>query len=236
MWNINKDTNKWSLTSDSLPKDTFDLLKQELSKLRFYSKCLSGATYIPMNDTNNIYDILGRYTPKNWYINSPYSITPIPPQHAEVISITTSDSYYTKYLSEYGLTLKNLFTPDRLIKDSINNYIYVDVATTTSMDNLGQVVVGLIIDGVTLKEGHRVLVKDQTTNEVLSNAIDPNTYFQSNFYVVQDLGLTIEYQYYDNTNGIYIYKNNTLIRESDLDIYEDCVRYSISVKLGTVNI
>ena len=38
--------------------------------------------------------------------------------------------FYDKYLPEYGLTLKNLFTPTRLIKDSLNNYIYVDVATT----------------------------------------------------------------------------------------------------------
>ena len=93
MWIINKDTSKWSLTTDSLPKETFDVLKQELSKLRFYSKCLSGATYIPMIDTNNIYDILGHYSPRNWYVSSPYSVTPIPPEHPYVISITTSNDY-----------------------------------------------------------------------------------------------------------------------------------------------
>jgi len=235
MWNINKDTNKWTLATDAISKDTFDTLKQELSKLRFYSECLSGATYIPMNTTDDIYDILGHYQPRNWYISSPYSVTPIPPQHPYVISSTNSSDYYTRYLSEYGLTLKNLFTPNRLIKDSINNYIYVDVATTTALENLGQVVIGLTIDGVRLKEGHRVLVKDQQTNVVLSNMIDPNTYFQGNYYVVEDLGLTIEYRYYDETNGIYIYKGNQLVRESDLDLYEDCVRFSISVKLGTTN-
>lgn len=235
MWNINKDTNKWTLATDAISKDTFDLLKQELSKLRFYSNCLSGATYIPMNTTDDIYDILGHYQPRNWYISSPYSVTPIPPQHPYVISLTNSSDYYTRYLSEYGLTLKNLFTPNRLIKDSINNYIYVDVATTVALENLGQVVIGLTIDGVRLKEGHRVLVKDQQTNVVLSNMIDPSTYFQGNYYVVEDLGLTIEYRYYDETNGIYIYKANQLVRESDLDLYEDCVRFSISVKLGTSN-
>lgn len=235
MWNINSDTNKWSLSNDLLPLDTFNLLKQDLSKLRFYSKCLSGATFIPMNNTDDIYDILGSYTPKNWYINSPYSVTPIPTQHAAVISSTTSGDYYTKYLDEYGLTLKNLFTPDRLIKDSINNYIYVDVTTTSSLNNIGQVAVGLIIDDVFLIEGHRVLVKDQKTNIVLSYLIDPNTYFQGNYHIVNDLGLTIEYQYYDETNGIYVYKNNTLVRGTDLDAYENCVRYSIATKLGTVN-
>jgi hypothetical protein len=235
MWNINKDTNKWSLSTDALSKDTFDLLKQELSKLRFYSKCLSGATYIPMNNTTNIYDILGEYHPRNWYVSSPYSVTPIPPQYASVISLTNSGDYYTKYLGEYGLTLKNLFTPTRLIEDSINNYIYVDVATTNSLDNIGQVVVGLTIDDIRLKEGHRVLVKDQQTNIVLSNIVDPNTYFTGNYYIVEDLGLTIEYRYYNESNGIYVYKGNQLVRESDLDQYEDCVRFSISVKMGSLN-
>ncbi len=235
MWNINKDTSKWSMTTDSLPKDTFDVLKQELSKLRFYSKCLSGATFIPMNNVDDVYDILGQYEPKNWYVSSPYSVTSIPPQYASAISSTSSTEYYTKYLGEYGLTLKNLFTPTKLIKDSINNYIYVDVATIVSLDNIGETVIGLTIDGVRLKEGHRVLVKNQKTNVVLSNVIDPSTYFQSNYYVVEDLGLTIEYEYYNEDNGVYIFKNNVLVRESDLDSYETCMRYSISVKLGVIN-
>lgn len=235
MWIINKDTSKWSLTTDSLPKETFDVLKQELSKLRFYSKCLSGATYIPMIDTNNIYDILGHYSPRNWYVSSPYSVTPIPPEHPYVISITTSNDYYVKYLSEYGLTLKNLFTPNRLINDSIDNYLYVDVATTEQLDNINQTIIGLTIDGVRLKDGHQVLVKDQKTNVVLSYLIDPATYFQGNYTVVEDLGLTIEYQYYNEENGIYKYTNNKLVRESDLDDYLNCVRYSVCVKLGDTN-
>lgn len=238
MWIVDKDNGKWSLVGDSLPKETFDVLKQELSKIRFYSKCLSGATYLPINNFDNVYDILSNDDPKNWYISvigSPYSISIIPPQHATPITSTSSAEYYDKYVREYGMTLKNLFTPNRLIKDSINNFVYVDVATTEHLTNLGQTVINLTIDGIRLKEGHRVLVKDQKSSVVLPISTDPNSYFISNYYVVQNLGLTIEYEFYNSDNGIYIYKNNKLVRESDLDNYDDCVRYSISVKLGNTN-
>lgn len=234
MWEINNDTKKWSLSTDEISKDSFDVLKQEMSKLRFYSKCLSGSSYLPMNDSDSIYDILDYYEPKNWYISSPYSSTPIPSQYASPVSATNSSTYYDKYLGEYGLTLKNLYTPDKLIKDSINNYLYVDVATTEPII-LGQIKIGLSIDGVFLKSGHRVLVKDQITNVVLSNSIDPNVYFKGQYIIINNYGLTIEYQYYNESNGIYIYKNNILTREPDLDTYENCIRYSISVKLGDIN-
>ena len=239
MWIINSDNSKWSLVGDSLPKDTFDVLKQELSKIRLYSKCLSGATYLPVNDFDNIYDILNVEYPKNWYVSvlgSPYSISPIPSEYASPITSTSSEEYYDKYNREYGMSLKNLFTPTRLIKDSINNFVYVDVATLdTETITLGQTVVGLMIDGVRLKEGHRVLVKNQKSSVVLPTSTDPDTYFTCNYYVVTSVGLTTEYEFYNSDNGIYIYKANKLVRESDLDVYDDCVRYSIFVKLGDTN-
>jgi len=235
MWIFNKDYNKWVITEDQLAKSNFDYLKQELVSTRYYSKCLSGATYLPINNVDNIYDILGEYETRNWYIDSSgsqYSYTAIP-QNASPINGITSNNYYTKYLSEYGLTLKNLFTPDRLIKDSIN-YLYVDVATIEEI-NLSSKYTNLIIDGVKLLNGHRVLVKDQISTETLPFDTDPNTYFKGNYTLVQDYGATIEYSYYNSENGIYVFNNGYLTKTDDLSLYEDCIRYSVSVKLGTIN-
>lgn len=235
MWIFNKDYNKWVITEDQLTKSNFDYLKQELVSTRYYSKCLSGATYLPINSVDNIYDILGEYEPRNWYIDSSgsqYSYTSIP-QNASPINGITSNDYYTKYLSEYGLTLKNLFTPDRLIKDSVN-YLYVDVATTEQI-NLSTKYTNLIIDGIKLLNGHRLLVKDQISTETLPFDVDPNTYFKGDYTLVQDYGATIEYSYYNSENGVYIYNNGILTKTNDLSLYEDCVRYSLSVKLGIIN-
>jgi hypothetical protein len=237
MWTYNSNYNKWSSTDDKLIKSDFDYLKQELVSTRFYAKSLSGATYLPINGTDNVYDILGDYKQRNWYIStlgSPYSITTIPSQHATPIDDNTSYDYYTKYLSEYGLTLKNLFTPNRLIKDSMNNYNYVDVATTDLLD-LSINDVNLIIDGIKLINGQKVLVKDQVSNITLLNTIDPNTYFTGNYTIIQDLGGTVEYQYYNEENGIYYFSDGSLIRDIDLDDYKKCIRYSVSVKLGNTN-
>jgi hypothetical protein len=238
MWTYNTDYSKWYANDDSISKNDFDYLKQELKSTRFYSRCLSGATYLPVNNLNNIYDILGDYKQRTWYIStlgSQYSVTTIPPQHASPIDLNTSNDYYTKYLSEYGLTLKNLFTPYRLIKDSSKNFYYVDVATDGQID-LTTITKDYYIDGVKLLNGHRVLVKDQKISVVLLNSADPNTYFTGQYSILQDLGGTIEYEYYSEENGIYLYKDGELVRENDLDDYTRCVRYSVSVKLGNTNI
>ncbi len=240
MWKYNSDYNKWFATEDSISKFNFDYLKQELKLTRFYSRCLSGATYLPINNFENIYDILTSYQRRNWYISSDpttgsiYSYTSIPSRDATPIDKNSMDDYYDKYLAEYGLTLKNLFTPQRLIKDSAKNFYYVDVATTETID-LNNITVNYVIDDVKLVDGHRVLVKDQKTNVVLLATEDPNLYFTGNYTIAQNLGATIEYQYYDESNGIYIYQNGSLIRESDLSEYAQCVRYGVSVKMGTVN-
>jgi hypothetical protein len=237
MWTYNTDYRKWYANDDSILKDDFDYLKQELRSTRLYSRCLSGATYLPVNNLNNIYDILGDYKQRTWYIStlgSQYSVTTIPPQHASPIDLNTSNDYYTKYLSEYGLTLKNLFTPYRLIKDSSKNFYYVDVATDGQID-LTTITKDYYIDGVKLLNGHRVLVKDQKLSVVLLNSADPNTYFTGQYSILQDLGGTIEYEYYSEENGIYLYRDGELVRENDLDDYDRCVRYSVSVKLGNTN-
>jgi hypothetical protein len=238
MWIFDSDNNKWIASDDRLKLENFEFLKQELSAVRFYSKCLSGTTYLPVNDLNDIYDILGTYQPRNWYISvlgSQYSNTLIPSKNPSPITSTNSSDYYTKYISEYGLTLKNLFTPDRLIKDSIKNYIYVDVASNSQIDDLMDVFTNRIIDGVRLKNGHRVLIKDQKLTVVLSNSIDPESYFKGSYEIVENLGTTIEYRYFSDENGIYIYQNGLLIKEEDLSNYEDCIRFSVIVKLGDTN-
>jgi len=238
MWTFNTDYNKWVTTNDLLSKSNFDYLKQELDSTRFYSKCLSGATYLPVNNLDNIYDILGEYEPRNWFISlagSQYSNAVIPALNASPINQVSEYDYYQKYVSEYGLTLKNLFTPDRLIKDSIKNYIYVDVATIGQIVNLNEVFTNLTIDGIRLINGHRLLVKDQMSITVLPFDTDPNTYFKGPYYVVQDYGTTIEYKFYNSENGIYLFNNNRLTKTDDLSLYDDCIRYSVSVKLGTTN-
>ena len=239
MWSYNSDLKKWYSTQDNLLQDTFEFTVQELSATRYYSKCLSGATYLPINNFDNLYDILNDYKPRNWYIGingSNYTNSAIPAQHPVEITEDTSQEYYEKYLSEYGLTLKNLFTPKRLIKDQLKNFVYVDVATTISIDNLAAFYNVLAIDGVILKEGQRVLVKNQISQETLSALVDPEVYFPGTYSIIANFGATIQYQYYDSSNGIYKFTNNLLIKETDLDDYENCKRYSIMVKEGVSNV
>ena len=235
MWNFNSDINKWLSYKDELTLDNYNFYKQELQSVRLYSKCLSGATFLPLNDTENIYDVLGEYEQRNWYISpedSPYTRTAIPPQFAKPIGFTSSYEFYTKYISEYGLTLKNHFTPNRLIREFARNYIEVDVATTTQID---LTVNPEIIDGVKLLPGHRVLVKDQRSTVNLLNTENPEDFIISDFEVFEDLGATIEYIYYDETNGIYEYDGELLVRNNFLDDYRNCLRMSVLVKLGEFN-
>jgi hypothetical protein len=239
MWTYNSDLNNWSNLQDKLEISDFDLFKQELSSYRLYSKCLSGASYIPIKGTNDIYDILS-HNPldKTWYISitgSQYSNTLIPTSNPEPINSDSSFDYYKRNNTEYSLTLKNLFTPNRLIKDSLKNYIEVDVATTEELFDLLQNVPNRIIDGVRLIEGHRVLVKNQKTRIVLPNTVDPNTFFLGRFEIIEEIGLNIEYSFYNEQNGIYTYINNNLIKSDELDDYDTCVRYSVIPKLGELN-
>jgi len=238
MWIYDSDYNRWVETDDKLNIETFEFLKQELSSYRFYSKCLSGATFLTTKSLDSIYDVLSSYQPRNWYINSvdiPYSNSPIPPEFATPINESSSFDYYDRSLSEYGLTLKNLFTPNRFIKDQLKNYVYVDVATVEELNDIFDISENSVIDGVKLKDGHRVLVKDQKSTVVLPSSTDPETYFQGNYYVVQNAGSTIEYEFYNEFNGIYRLSGGILVRESDLDDYQNCVRYSVVAKMGDVN-
>lgn len=237
MWEYNNDYKKWFSKEDSLTKYDFDYLKQELKSTRLYSRCLSGSSYLDINDLNNIYDFVDSDLQKNWYISadpingSPYSYTSIPYEKAYPID-KSSLLDYEKYIYDYGLTIKNLFTPNRLINNSFNNFKTVDVATIEQI-NFNDLPNPLIIDDIKIINGHRILVKNQITSITLLNDVNPDEYFIGNYTIVQNLGNTTEYQYYNEENGIYKYNNGELIREDDLDEYVKCFNYSVLVKMGT---
>ncbi len=238
MWSQNFDTKKYTRKQDSLNKNDYEFLKQELEKTRYYSKCLHGTTYIPINRLNDVFDILNHTNEDSYFVGhstSQYS----PPVVAFPYDISIDNSTiesYKKYKAEYGHTLKNLFTPDKIINESVNNFVYVDLATTDVIPGgITGEKINLIIDGIKAKEGHRILVKSQKTYITLNNSIDPETYFNGNYYINKSDVLNTEYYFYNSENGIYIFLNKRLIRETDLNNYEDCIRYSIGCKLGIAN-
>ena len=251
-WSRNVDTGKWTSASDVLKKSDFDALAQDVKTYRFYQKCLSGSTYVGINtpitgsgSLNNVYDILNiSATPSSYYFDylgtSPLNyvqpfIGTFPMNPSQIISTSSLASWTDRILPEYNHTLKNLFTPERLIKDQKENLFYVDVATTTILDNLGQVVPNLVIDDVIIKEGHRVLVKDQITKVSIPTSTNPDNFFFGYYEVDSVVGTITTYRIPTSDNGIYIYKNRKLERTTELDTYEDILRYSICVKLGTTN-
>jgi hypothetical protein len=261
MWKFNSEKNKWESTVDSLTYEDFNFYEQQSEFLRFYSNALSGATYVPATDLGNIYEIIGSYKPRNWYIGldgSPYSNSLIPSTFAEKINATSSKDFYEKSLTEYGLTLKSLFSPKRLIDEAHKNYIEVDLATTESLDIIdggvntlpaaGQLIAApitnnttttpvnnILIDGFPLRNGMKFLVKDQKTRIVLSNTIDPNVYFLGEYKILRILGSTIEYEYYNELNGIYQVSGGDIFRTTDLLDYSSSNKFSVVVKMGAVN-
>ena len=237
MWIKNDDTLKWESRTDRVVTDNYLFIRQELSSTRFYSKFLSGSTYVPINNTDDIYDILGKWRPRTWYVSSldsVYSKSLVPARNPESINISSSYDYYTRYLSEYGLTLKNHFTPRRLMGDSLKNTLHVDAATTDILD-LNSVYINLFIDGVVLKKGNKVLVKNQVTFETIDTSVDPNDYFEGNYYLTADIGGARQYSYYNSDNGIYIFDGSRLVRDTVFDDYSNCIRASVYIASGTLN-
>lgn len=224
MWNLNSDTDKWVKKSDTLSKENYDYLKQDLQKVRLWSKCLSGSTYISINNLNDIYEVLN-YKKEFTQIDG---MLATPNNYSE---------FYDKYLKDSAFTLKSLFTTSKLIKDQLKNYLLVDVATTEKINISNPI---YVLDGIILKEGHRILVKDQISEITLSSSIDPIDYFSntlkvSNYYQIDNVGGNITYNYYNSENGIYKIISNKLVLQSDLDDYNDSYKYSISVKMGDIN-
>lgn len=239
MWSFDKDNNIWINDEDLLDVDVYEHYKQSYDSVLYYSKCLSGAIYYYVNDIEDIYDSLSFDINKWWYISLTYSVTSVPQQFACAIDSSTVDEYYNKYLEEYGFTLKAHFTPKRLINESLNNLKYVDVATTDFINLNVTYKNNLYIDGVFIKNGHRILVKDQKTYVTLQNTVDPETYFYpKNYYIVENpnnVANETTYYYYNEYNGIYRYENGKLIKEDDLNEYKKCINYSVYVKMGNIN-
>jgi hypothetical protein len=237
MWVLDRDTNNWELKNKELSRDSFEIFQQDLIDLTFYSKCLSGATFIAIDDLDNIYSPLEYLSSrKTWYIgldSSQYAVLDsIPQEEPMSIDRQEANTYYDRYLSDYGFTLKNKFTPDRLIKDSLSNYITIDLATTAPLDSFSGV---SIIDGVRLKNGHRVLVKDQKSRFVLPVGEDPSSVVDVPVNIVENFGSTIEYEFSNSQNGVYVFDNGNLIKEDLLSDYKKSFKFSASIKEGIVN-
>lgn len=240
MWVKNTDSNTWERQKDELNNDIFNLIKEDIKKLRYYSKCTDGTAYLPINNLDDIYDIVTLNKNEEWYIgasSSTYSIVSFTASSTNKEVLPSNLDSYKSSLYEYNFSLKNLFTPTKTINDQIKNYLEVDVATTEHITDLLSDKILYVIDGNRLIDKHRVLVKNQITNVTLPNTTDPETYFDCNYYITSsdDVNNTIDYFFYNSDNGIYKYQNNKLVRESDLDDYNICNRYSVVVKLGDVN-
>ena len=233
MWNYSSISDSWEKKVERLDKRIYNYLRQEIEDVRFYSKCLDGISYMPVADLSDIHDVLKFKDDTTYKINKSYSSKFTGTDISGGSPISSGDlsdvGMHYRYNQEYGYTLKNLFTPRRLIDDS-TNYLEVDVATTEQI-NINQKQIE--IDGVRLKEGHRVLVKNNITNITLDSSIDPGQYFSQNYYFVKTVGASKTYYYFNSQNGIYKYTNGQLVRENDLDEYLTIFRYSVHVKLGS---
>ena len=143
MWNRNIDTGKWYNQDDTLSKNNYDNLKQDLDKVKLYSKCLSGSTYIPIDNLDNIYDVLN-INKIGYYINQPNTNIHIPINgQALPLNASNSNEFYSKYLREDAFSLKSLFTPNKLINSQLLNFLEVDVATTEEITDLNATITNL---------------------------------------------------------------------------------------------
>jgi len=241
MWIRNLDTGKWSLQVDQLPKDYYDGLKQDIESVKLYSKCLSGAVYISIDNFDNIYNTLG-IDILGYYIDNTYANLNLPLSGRPKLSLNSSnyEVFYQRYLKENAFTIKNLFTPSKLVNSEIENTSTVDVATTEMIADLTGSKKVLTIDGLRIIEGHRVLVKDQRSEVTIPNTQNVEDYFTnknpaSGYLFVESNVTDITYSYLNEDNGIYKFTNNRLVKESDLVGYDKSYKYKVIVKYGTVN-
>lgn len=238
MW-IFKD-NKWVRNSESLSKEVYDNQKQDISKTRLYSKCLSGSLYTSLINNDYIYDVNLYKDDSTWYIDffdSSYINNIQPILNPSQIKF----EIFNRYLSEYGFTTKSHFSPSDLINDKLSNYKYVDLCTYNRNIILSDFILDLnkkyneiYIDGIKLINGHRILIENQITYVNLSNTIDPEQYFNTNYYIVEEDILNTKYYYFNNLNGVYDFNDGYFNRVDDeiLD-YNNIDSISYYVKLGS---
>ena len=234
MWTRNSDTGKWIKQKDELNKEFYDGVKQDLQLTKLYSKCLSGSTYIPINSFTNSYAILDTEN-KGYRISDPNS--EVFPQILEDITKSNSDLYYKKLLREDLFTIKNLFTPDKLISRELENIVQVDIATTSPI-NLSLVSANFILDGIRVLSGHKILVKNQLGRINLSTSTPADIYFRdtlrvATYSVIEQIGTQITYEYPSSENGIYEFNGSTLVKTLNLSTYDSSYKLVVYCKLGT---
>lgn len=214
MWDYNRDLLSWSLRKDTLSIDNYQAIKQSLSATRLYAKCFSGALWIETRDLDNLFPTLEylSYT-TSWHYSTGSGTYCLAQTHSTGSTPITPDSFthYSNYLYDYAWTQRGSFSPKREIDLSITPQV-VDLVSTKSIDITGTTFGLLSIDGVFLKEGQRVLLKDQKTEVGLSSSIDTSL-FEDNYYLISDDGSTKRWFYYNNQNGIYRYSGGNLIKE-----------------------
>ena len=235
MWNYNEDLLSWSLRKDTLEIENYQAIRQSLEATRLYAKCFSGALWQTSRDLNNLFpslQYLGQTS--SWHFSTcsgSYSLGFTPSSGSECIN-PDSFTQYTHYNYELGFSHRGYFSPKSSIFGDIEP-LAVDLATTTHLDNLLSENSSLLIDGVFVKEGQTILVKDQKTEVGLSASIDTTT-FDETYYLISDEGLNKKWFYYNSENGIYIYENGLLVKQPIIS-YTYSQNLLLDVKSGTLN-
>ena len=237
MWNQNADSKEWLRVEDTLSKESFDFLRQEIADTRLYQVCLSGASFMVANDPSNLYGVLLFTQSGSWVVSSPgspYSDTYEVESAIQITSDTLPE--WHRYLAEHGFSLRTKFTPVKTIRDALSNYKEVDAATTGPIQNIGQPSPGLVVDGYPLKVGNLLLVKDQTELVGLSNSVDPYSYFTGSFAVGVVGSSSTTYSVYTAENGVYVYDSDyALSRATGPTGYAGAYGLSTHVRSGRTN-
>jgi hypothetical protein len=235
MWHYNKDLLSWSLRKDTLEVENYRAIRQSLEATRLYAKCFSGALWQTSRDLENLFPSIQYLSQtSSWHFSTSsgsYSLgfttslgsTPI-----------TSDSFtqYYHYNEELGFSNRGYFSPNSAIRENITP-VSVDLATTTHIDNLLGEKPSLLIDGVFVKEGQTILVKDQKTEVGLSASVDTSL-FSEIYYLISDEGVDKKWFYYNSQNGIYKYTSGLLVKEP-ITSYTFSKGLLIDVKSGSLN-
>lgn len=234
MWEFNNDLLSWSLRKDELSLDNFNSSKEELEKTRLYSKCLDGSLYFRETDLDNTLSNLKWLDNQTWFISptsSTYSISGTE-SSGNIIS-PDSFTYFSNYSSEFGFSQRGSFSPNKSISDT-KKWIEVDLTTTTNIENINATFNTLVVDGLEVKEGQIILVKDQKTFIGLSASVDVST-FEDEYFLVLDNIINKEYFYYNQENGIYRFQNKSLVKLETFTSYEESKKTIVYTKSGVKN-
>lgn len=246
-WSRDPDTGQWREIPETLKRNDFDSVLQTQDSFRLWQNCLSGSlwtdiTTVPtekdgLRKYDDIYPVLGVERPGSPYFlqspELPYVSPPIPSVLPSTPVPVTSEEdirVMNNLKGEGGLTLRNYFSPEELRQEKYANLTFVDVATTGRIPDLISLPDQLTIDGVRIKEGQRVLVKEQTTLVTLLSIVDPDTIFRGKYeFESEPVSGEFRYRVWTPDNGVYVYTGGVLVRtEHDKDSL-------ILVKSGTEN-